>query len=252
MNDTLRTLFNHRSHKSFADRPVSAETVRTVAEAARSLPSWVNGQHVTIIEVRDEAVKGELAALSGNQAHVAAAPVFLVFCMDLARAAYAARQEGQPFEADNDADAILVGATDVGIQLGGAVAAAESLGLGTIPIGGIRRHTARVIELLELPRHVFPLVGLCLGYPAGEPAQKPRLPLGLVLHEGKYQGIDPELMEAYNAEYRTYTREHERTERSWTEIIAHFYGLNPRYGDAQDTLRRQGYSWGGAQEDEQR
>ncbi|MBN1314203.1 MAG: hypothetical protein JXA42_02005, partial [Anaerolineales bacterium] len=51
---------------------------------------------------------------------------------------------------------------------------------------GIRNHPAKVIAELELPDLVFPLTGMCLGYPAEEPAATPRLPLPAVLHREKY------------------------------------------------------------------
>ena len=53
-------------------------------------------------------------------------------------------------------------------------------------IGSIRNNPADVHELLELPERVFPLVGLCLGYPDHDPMVKPRLPEKAVIHNEKY------------------------------------------------------------------
>ena len=58
-----------------------------------------------------------------------------------------------------------------------AALAAESLGLGICYIGSIRNNTQAVIELLGLPRLVFPVTGMTLGWPAAEPLIRPRLPL---------------------------------------------------------------------------
>jgi FMN reductase (NADPH) len=58
-------------------------------------------------------------------------------------------------------------------------------------IGAIRNHPAEVIELLGLPRLVFPVSGMTLGWPAVEPFIRPRLPLSAVLHWGTY-GIEGE------------------------------------------------------------
>lgn len=63
-----------------------------------------------------------------------------------------------------------------------ALTAAESLGLGGVYIGGIRNNIESVTELLKLPKHVLPLFGLCLGWPADNPDLKPRLPAELVVH----------------------------------------------------------------------
>ncbi|MBY0012470.1 NADPH-dependent oxidoreductase [Paenibacillus typhae] len=242
MNEVLNTLNNHRSFRKYADKPVEPEKLRMIVEAAQAAPSWVNGQQVTIIAVQNKERREKLSVLSGNQKHVAEAPVFLVFCMDFYRTRLAAGLEGQPFEAAGDTDALLVGAVDAGIALESAVAAAESMGLGIIPIGGIRRNTAEVIELLELPEYVFPVVGLCIGYPGEELPKKPRLPLEAVYHEERYNRELEGSIRQYNAEFREYLKSAGQTERDWSAVIAHFYALNPQYGDAGKTLPKQGFT----------
>ncbi|QUL54019.1 NADPH-dependent oxidoreductase [Paenibacillus tritici] len=242
MNDVIRLLMNHRSFRQFTGQAVEPWKLKTIIEAAQAAPSWVNGQQVSIIAVRSEERKQQLSVLSGNQKHVAGAPVFLVFCMDFHRARLAAELEDQPFETVRDVDALLVGATDVGIALSNAVAAAESLGLGIIPIGGVRRNTAGVIELLQLPEYVFPVVGLCVGYPAEEQPKKPRLPIAAVYHEEVYNPDQKGLIEEYNAAHRASLKAQGLTERDWSSTIARFYALNPQYGDAQHTLKQQGFT----------
>ncbi|SEU19016.1 FMN reductase [NAD(P)H] [Paenibacillus sp. NFR01] len=241
MNEMLDTLLNHRSYRKYRPDPVEPEKLEQLLSAAQAMPSWVNGQQVTIISVQDPERRERIAALSGNQRHVAEAPVFLVFCMDFYRAKLASEMEGQPFESAKDVDALLVGAADAGIALAGAAMAAESLGLGIIPIGGIRRNTAEVIRLLELPEYVFPVAGLCIGYPDETLPKKPRLPLAAVYHEETYNRDQRGYIEAYNAEHRRYTAEAGQTVRDWSAVIAHFYALNPRYGDALLTLKQQGF-----------
>ena len=73
-----------------------------------------------------------------------------------------------------DIDTLLVGAHEVGIALEAAVVAAESLGLGTVPIGDVRKNALEIVHELQLPEYVFPMLGLCIGYPAEEPGLKPR------------------------------------------------------------------------------
>lgn len=242
MNEVLKTLKNHRSFRKYEQRPVEPEKLRMIIEAAQAAPSWVNGQQVTVISVQNEQRKEQLSVLSGNQKHVADAPVFLVFCMDFYRTKLASELEGQPFENTGDVDALLVGAVDVGIALESAVAAAESLGLGIIPIGGIRRNTAGVIELLELPEYVFPVVGLCVGYPGEELPKKPRLPLEAVYHEERYNPDLKSSIQEYNTAHREYLKNLGLTERDWSAVIAHFYAMNPQYGDAGRTLPQQGFT----------
>ncbi|AIQ63449.1 FMN reductase [Paenibacillus stellifer] len=245
MNDTLRTLMNHRSYRQYSQRPVEDSVLQTIIEAAQAAPSWINGQHTTVISVRDEERKRRLSELSGGQAHVAAAPVFLVFCMDFYRAKKAGELEGIAFEAERDVDALLTGAVDVGIAMEAAITAAESLGLGIIPIGGVRRNSAGVIELLKLPKYVFPVVGLCLGYPGTELPKQPRLPLASVWHQEAY---DAEAaisgFRAMNEANRSLLRAQGAEEKDWTARVASFFAANPEYGDAKTTLPAQGYTCG--------
>ncbi len=69
------------------------------------------------------------------------------------------------------------------------------MGLGICYIGAIRNNPRAVIELLELPDHVFPISGMVLGWPDAEPILRPRLGLNAVLHWETYdrQKLMPEL-----------------------------------------------------------
>jgi len=60
---------------------------------------------------------------------------------------------------------LLLGVVDTAMLAQNAITAAESLGLGGVYIGGIRNSIEAVTELLQLPKHVLPLFGLCLGWP---------------------------------------------------------------------------------------
>jgi len=135
--------------------------------------------------------------LCGNQAHVAQAPVFLAWCTDLNRLDRACELRDATQVTDY-VENFLVAAVDVAIAAQNAALAAESLGLGMCYIGSIRNNTARVIELLGLPRLVFPVVGMTLGWPAAQPLVRPRLPVSAVLHWEKY---DPQPKDAEMLEY---------------------------------------------------
>ncbi|GIQ68859.1 NADPH-dependent oxidoreductase [Xylanibacillus composti] len=245
MNDVIRTLMNHRSYRQYADKPVPERVLDSVLRAVQAAPSWIHGQQVSVVVIRDEARKQEMARLSGNQAHVASAPVFLVFCADFQRAFAASEIEGGSFAAIEDVDVLLVGATDVGIGMGNAIAAAESLGLGIIPIGGIRRSMLEVARFLELPSYVIPIAGLCLGYPSEKPDQKPRLPIELVRHEETYSSDDlSSRLREYNAAYRSFLAAQGMPETDWTKRVADFYAgshYNGGYPDVAKTLKQQGF-----------
>jgi hypothetical protein len=66
--------------------------------------------------------------------------------------------------------------------------AAESLGLGTVYIGGMRNDPQRVAETLGLPPRTVAVFGLCVGWPAKDAVAevKPRLAQRAVLHHELY------------------------------------------------------------------
>jgi FMN reductase (NADPH) len=71
--------------------------------------------------------------------------------------------------------------------------------LGCCYIGGIRDHPDAIIDLLELPKLVFPVSGMTVGVPDHEPILRPRLPLDAVLHWERYDASrERPLLEAYD------------------------------------------------------
>ncbi|SER69786.1 NADPH-dependent oxidoreductase [Psychrobacillus sp. OK032] len=247
INGVLATMMEHRSYRKYLDKEVTDENVETVVSASQAAPSWINGQHVTIVVVRDKERRKKLATLSGGQKHIEDAPVFLVFCADFHRINLACEIEEKVFESIQNIDTVIVGATDVGISLGNAINAAESMGLGTVPIGGIRRNPIEVIELLQLPKYVIPISGLCIGHPDGEPGLKPRLPKNAIMHNEVYNSDTSALIHQYNDTYSNYLNERTngKDNSNWTQRMAEFYSepfyRNNSYSNVRDMLIQQGF-----------
>ena len=62
-------------------------------------------------------------------------------------------------------------------------------------------------DLLELPEHVYPVFGLCLGYPDQQPEVKPRLPLAAILKEDSYNdSSDEQLVASFDDTMARYYR----------------------------------------------
>ncbi|MEK4028195.1 MULTISPECIES: NADPH-dependent oxidoreductase [Bacillaceae] len=245
MNEVIQTLLSHRSFRSFENKPVDEEQLDQIIQAVQAAPNWINGQQLSIIAIKDTERKKRFAELCGGQKHVEEAAVFLIFCADFYRTHLASEMEGMPMEAIEDIDTLIVGVTDVGIALGTAVAAAESFGLGTVPIGGIRRHSLEVVKELALPPYVIPITGLCIGHPGKDTGQKPRLPKEAVYHENTYQQEQKPLLEKYNDDYANYLVERSGAQRAgtWTKTVASFY-RQPYYEGIADMLKQQKFPGG--------
>ncbi|TXC93112.1 NADPH-dependent oxidoreductase [Metabacillus litoralis] len=247
MNDVITTLTSHRSFRKYKDQQIPKDHLEAILNSAQSAPSWIHGQQVSIIVVQDKERKAKLADYCGNQKHIIEAPTFLVFCADFNRAKIASEIEKVPFNAIDDTDMLLVGATDVGIALSNAIAASESLGLGTVPIGGIRRKPLNVIELLNLPKYVIPIAGLCVGYGLNDPGLNPRLPKNAFVHNEEYDNNQTSYINTYNETFRQHQLKKSNGERdvTWTNKISGFYKekhYNHNYSDVPKMLKQQGFT----------
>lgn len=245
MNQVVETMLAHRSIRNYSQQPVSDEDLDTIIRSVQAAPSWVNGQHVTIIAIKDPERRKTMAELAGNQKHIIEAPVFLIFCADFHRIKVACEIEGIEFKAAVNPDLLLVGSVDVGIALGNAITVAESLGLGTVPIGGIRRSPLEYIELLNLPEYVIPVSGLCIGYPSEIPEMVPRLPKAAVFHEEKYKENVEEEIKEFNQIHREATKGRQSGGSTWTQRMANFYKdpfyVNDYYKDVGKMMKQQGF-----------
>ena len=123
------------------------------------------------------------------------------------------------------------------------VVAAESAGLGICYIGALRNDPARVTEILELPQQVYPVFGMCLGYPDQDPEVKPRLPLSVVLKENGYHTTgEAEAIAAYDERMRAYyaARTDNQKAQGWSEQMAGLLGREGR-PHMLEFLRSQGF-----------
>jgi len=176
----------HASMRTWADRPLPAGMLETLAAIALSSPSKSDMQSRDIVLVTDPARRAGLAPLIAPDAWIAAAPALLVFCGNHRRQRQVSEWRGVPF-ANDHLDWFFNAAVDASIVLGSFIVAAEAAGLGCCPISQIRNRAQAVSEFLELPERVFPVAGLAVGWPGAPGPISPRLPLSLTLHADRYR-----------------------------------------------------------------
>ncbi|MCM0147210.1 oxygen-insensitive NADPH nitroreductase [Photobacterium galatheae] len=217
MNQTIETILAHRSIRRFTAEPIQAEMLSTILDCAIAASTSSFIQCVSVVRVVDAEKRSQLAHFAGDQPYVASAAEFLVFCADFHR-----HQQIHPQAQLGFTEQTLIGAIDAALMAQNGLLAAESLGLGGVYIGGIRNHPVEVSAVLDLPEHVIPLFGLCLGHPDQNPELKPRLPQSLVVHQDSYQHELPrQQLAEYDAQVRTYyqTRTGSNKAVSWSEQI---------------------------------
>jgi hypothetical protein len=96
----------------------------------------------------------------------------------------------------NDLSLLLFGIQDAALMAENMVIAAESLGLGSCFLGAAPYRAERIIEAYSLPKRVFPVVQLAMGYPAENPPPRPRYPLAFALLEDRYPEFEEETIRA--------------------------------------------------------
>ena len=224
------SLLNHRSIRKFKLEPVGDSLLFELVAAGQAAASSSFLQGVTIIRVTDPEKRKAFKAITGGQPYVESAPEFLVFCADLSRPmSYCTAHGGTAVEGLTEH--FIIATVDAALYAQNVAVAAESAGLGICYIGAIRNDASRSAELLDLPPQVYPVFGMCIGWPDQDPDVKPRLPLSVILKENSYS-IDgeAEAIAAYDEEMRNYyaTRSANIKIQGWSEQMAGLLGKESR------------------------
>jgi nitroreductase len=207
-SDTIETLAGRVSVRAFADEPVTDAQVDAVLTAAFRAPTSSNIQSYSVVVVRDRGTLAKLATVTAGQKHVANAPVFLAFCADLTRIDAAVRSKGGNIERNN-LETGLVSSIDAALVGMSAYLAADSIGLKGVMIGAVRNDAVETAKILGLPKRVYCVFGMVLGWPEDVPPQKPRMAYTSVVHYEQYGRtrdggkVDPAVA-AYDAALRAH------------------------------------------------
>jgi nitroreductase/FMN reductase [NAD(P)H] len=194
----LAAILSRRTCRSYKADPIPDELLRVLLACAQSAGSKSDLQQMSMIVVKDGKVQSAIADLLPNMPWIAEAPAFVVFLGDVRRNRRICELHGRPH--DNDTlDTYFNATVDGALAMQTFILAAESQGLGTCPISHIRNDMAAIVKILELPPGVFPVAGLCVGYPKEEAVISMRLPPALVVHQDRYRDEQlEEEIEAYD------------------------------------------------------
>ncbi len=202
MHEIFALLKSHRSIRKYKSDPIPDDLLNKILDSARQAPTSANLQAYSIIVIKDKEKKKRLAHLCGDQTWVESCPVFLAICPDLHRLDKVCRERDYQFN-DQYIEIFMVAVVDAALVAQNIVVGTEASGLGICMIGGIRNNPDQVCELLKLPERVFPLMGMCLGWPDQEPILKPRLPSEVVIHREEYNDTELlELLDQYDKEIK--------------------------------------------------
>jgi len=183
--DELVSLANRKVHRKYQDREVEPSLLKLLCASALCAPSKSDLQQADILIVKDSEKRRVLAELLPDQTWLRTAPVVLIFLANGRRLVEISKLRNKPFP-NNHLDLFFNASVDAGILLATFMRAADAVGLGTCPISVVRDHSEVISELLELPDRVFPVAGMCVGWPTTDGSVSPRLSLHNTVYEDRY------------------------------------------------------------------
>jgi len=228
--DELVRMLEHSSHRKWTDQPVDPALLKLLFACALSAPSKSDLQQADIIHVADRARIKAIADHIPDMPWINHAPVFLVFCGNNRRIRQIGEWRGKPFVNDH-LDHFMNAAVDAGIVLAHFIRAAEAAGLGTVPISAVRNHPRETSDVLGLPDGVFPVAGLCVGYPLEQGHITARLQLDVTVHTDRFDESKlKENIDAYDQRrHQLFPLRKQRHAKLYAEV--------PFYGWSEDKAR---------------
>jgi FMN reductase [NAD(P)H] len=184
-NELIRRVLSRKTVRRYSDKMPSDELLDLLTGCALSASAKSDFQQASILRLRDPGKRAAIGALFPSMPWIGNAPVFFVFLGDARRLQRIGELRGKPVE-NGALEGFFNASIDAALAMQTMILCAESSGLGVCPISVIRNEADKVAEILGLPDLVFPVAGLCLGYPAGEGFVSLRLPRQVTTHTDRY------------------------------------------------------------------
>ncbi|MCH3994424.1 MAG: nitroreductase family protein [Prevotella sp.] len=218
----MESLNQRKSIRKYSDKAVSDELLNQLLQEAERTPTMGNLQLYSIVITRSKEGKEALSPAHFDQPMVMGAPVVLTICADFRRTTLWAKQRKANPGYDNflsfinaSADALLYTQTFCNL--------AEEKGLGTCFLGTTFYSPQQIIDALQLPKLVFPVATITLGWPAEDPEQSDRLPLKAIVHEEHYKDYTPQMIDRFYAEKEATKENRHFVEINKKETLAQVY-----------------------------
>lgn len=208
----MTKLSQRRSIRRYTNRPVDDSLLlRLLADAERT-QTMGNLQLYSVVVTRDDDMKRRLAPAHFNQPMVTGAPVVLTFCADFRRTTlWAENRQAHP--GYDNMISFINAATDALLYCQTFCSIAEEEGLGLCFLGTTIYNPDAIIDTLQLPRLVFPVATITVGWPAEQPAMSDRLPVEAIVHRETYTDYTPASIDRFYAAKETL-----ETNRHFVEI----------------------------------
>lgn len=187
----MESIKNRRTIRKYTRQDVSDTLLNNLLETSFRASTTGNMQLYSVIVTRDSEMKDKLSPAHFNQPMVKGAPVILTFCADFRRFSLWCEQR-KAIPGYNNFQSFMNAAMDTLLVTQTFCTLAEENGLGICYLGTTTYNPQMIIDVLNIPKLVFPLTTISLGYPDGLPNQVDRLPIDGIIHTEQYQDYTPE------------------------------------------------------------
>ncbi len=188
--DLFEIINNRRSIRKFTEKPVSDDILDRILEAGIRAPFAAQLYSIVYTHDKEKMKKLKIGAYSSTQ-------LLMIFLVDFLKLEKIIKQRNYSYDYD-DGMLLWLGIQDASLAAENVILAAEAVGLGSVLLGGAPLQADTIAEVFNIPSRVFPVVGLCLGYPdlSVETDVRPRYPLKFTAFEDSYQDLsESEILE---------------------------------------------------------
>lgn len=244
----MKNILTRRTIRSYTKENVDDTLLNELLFKASRTQTMGNLQLYSVVVTRSEEMKQRLAPAHFNQPMVTAAPVVLTFCADFRRTTRWA-EERQALPGYDNLLSFQNAATDALLYCQTFCNLAEEEGLGLCFLGTTVYMPQLIIDTLQLPRLIFPVATITVGWPAEEPPLTDRLPLAAIRHDETYCDYTPERINAFYREKEQLPENQEFVRINGKQTLAQVFTdcrYTKRDNEAMsagllEALRRQGF-----------
>jgi FMN reductase [NAD(P)H] len=224
-NEFIHRVLSRKTVRRYSNVVPADSLLDLLVAAALSTSAKSDFQQASILRVADPARRAAIGKLFPSMPWIGLSPVFFVFLGDARRLQRIGELRGKPAR-NGTLEGFFNASVDAALAMQTMILCAESAGLGVCPISVIRNEVDKTAEILGLPDLVFPVAGLCLGYPLGEGYVSLRLPRRTTTHRDRYDDSAlPQAIDDYDRRrdaLHSIPKEQQRSNAEFGE--ADFYG----------------------------